>query len=74
MLAWLFPRLNVGVPENRTMEAFAPIIMSLAAGDSDRYQLFHPDENGLMRFFSDCAANTDRRVVTLEKARKLRLR
>lgn len=74
MLAWIFGRLDVGAPHNRTMEAFLPIILSLVEGDSDRYQLLHPKEDGLRQFFADCAANTDRRVITLDKARKLRLR
>jgi hypothetical protein len=74
MLAWIFARLEVGAPKNHTMRAFAPIIMGLVEGDSDRYQLMHPQEAGLRRFFADCEANTDRRVVSLNKARKLRLR
>ena len=74
MLAWIFSRLEVGVPKNETMYEFAPIIMGLVNGDSDRYQLFHPKENGLIRFFAENEANTDRKVVSLSKARKLRLR
>lgn len=74
MLAWIYARLNVGVPRNRTMDAFAPIILSLVEGDSDRYQLFHPKEDGLRQFFADCANDTARRVVVLQKAKKLRLR
>jgi hypothetical protein len=74
MLAWIFTRLEVGVPKNHTMDKFAPIIMSLVEGDSDRYQLLHPKEDGLRQFFVDCEATADRRVIRLDKARKLRLR
>jgi Protein of unknown function (DUF3800) len=74
MLAWIFGRLNVGAPQNQTMAKFAPIIMSLFEDDSDRYQLFHPKEAALLQFFAGCEANENRRVVTLDKARKLRLR
>jgi hypothetical protein len=74
MLAWIFARLDVGVPKNRTMTAFAPIIIELVEGDSDRYQLLHPKEDGLRQFFSDCASDKNRRVVSLDKPRKLRLR
>jgi hypothetical protein len=74
MLAWIFARLNVGVPNNRTMDAFRPIILGLVQDDSDHYQLLHPKEDSLRRFFADNAANQERRVVRLDKARKLRLR
>lgn len=74
MLAWIFGRLEVGVPDNQTMSRFAPIIMGLVEGDSDRYRLFHPKEAALTQFFADCAAQKERRVVSLKKARKLRLR
>jgi hypothetical protein len=51
MLAWIMTRLNVGVPDNHTMRAFAPIIISLVDGQSSRYQIFHPTGETLRRFF-----------------------
>jgi len=74
MLAWIYPRLDVGIPRNRTMDAFGPIILSLVEGDSDRYKLLHPKEAGLRQFFKDNAADKDHRVIQLNKARTLRLR
>jgi len=70
MLAWIFGRLEAGVPQNQTMSKFAPIIMSLVADDSDRYQLLHLKEDGLRQFFADNAGGPNRRVVNLEKTRK----
>jgi hypothetical protein len=74
MLAWIFARLDVGVPKNHTMKALAPIILSLVEGDSDRYQLFHPKEKALIQFFAEQPSGKDRIVVSLDKAKKLRLR
>lgn len=76
MVAWIFPRLNVGFKFNHTMQAFAPLIQGLVAGQSHRYQLLHPNENGLVRYFNDQIQRRDeeRYLVSLEKARKLRLR
>jgi hypothetical protein len=74
MLAWLFGRLDVVAPNNHTMRAFAPIFVSLTDGEGDRYQCLHPTDRGLRQFFADCAADANRRVITLDKARKLRLR
>jgi hypothetical protein len=75
MLAWIMARLAVGVPQNHTMRAFAPIIQTLTDGQSDRYQLFHPKADGLMKFFAQARARQDdRMLVHVEKARKLKLR
>jgi len=76
MFAWIMTRLNVGVPDNHTMRAFAPIIPTLVAGQSERYQLFHPNTDGLIRFFNDQRERRDDEqwVVALQKRRKLRLR
>jgi hypothetical protein len=73
MQAWIWTRVKAGVPNNPRMDAFAPIIMSLVEGQSDRYQVLHPKEDGLRQFFSD-QANHSYKIVRLDKAKKLRLR
>lgn len=55
MLAWIMTRGEVGFPNNRTMDEFAPVVWDLVRGKSGRYQCFHPDENGLRRFFFEQA-------------------
>ena len=75
MLAWIITRMDVGVPKNHTMKAFAPIIMTLAAGRSKQYQLFHPEGDLLQRFFAEQVQNFDQSVVaTYKKPRKMSLR
>jgi hypothetical protein len=75
MVAWIFARLNVGVPKNHTMAAFAPLIMSLVEGQSERYQLFHPKPEGLLKFFEQAKQRQDERMlVKFKKPRKLLLR
>jgi hypothetical protein len=76
MLSWIMTRLDVGIPDNHTMRAFGPIILSLVEGQSHRYQMLHLKTEGLIRYFNDQAArrDEDRFLVSFEKARKLRLR
>lgn len=74
MLAWIMTRLNVGVPDNHTMNAFAPIIMDMVTGRSDRYQLFHPNTDGLKRFFDENLSNANRVTVGYNMKQKLALR
>jgi hypothetical protein len=74
MFAWIMTRLNVGLPDTHSMRAFIPIIPSLVEGLSHRYQLFHPAEEGLLKYFDDQITNPNVMLVQMEKARKLRLR
>ena len=74
MLAWTFARLNVGIPDNHTMRAFAPLIMRLVEGQSGKYQLLHPSADLMRRFFDEQMAATPPVVVDMSKARKGRLR
>jgi hypothetical protein len=73
MFAWIMSRLNVGVPENHTMGAFSPIILSLVQGQSPKYQLFHPDRGALLSFFEQAMSRQDdRMLVTFDEARQAR--
>lgn len=74
MLAWIMTRLNVGVPNNHTMNAFAPIIIDMVKGRSDRYQLFHPIADGLKQFFTENLSNANRVTVRYNMKQKLSLR
>lgn len=74
MLAWIMGRLNVGVPTNHSMQAFAPIIMRLVDGQSAKYQLFHPKGDLMKRFFQEQASMPPPVIVDLEKARVPKLR
>ena len=79
MLAWIFARLNVGAPDNHTMNAFRPHIMSLLVeGQNARYQLFHPKADGLQMFFRQTKEREDDKMLVHfrkdRKPRKLRLR
>src|SRR5215203_793614 len=65
MLAWTFARLNVGVPDNHTMRAFAPLIMRLVEGQSGKYQLLHPSADLMRRFFDEQMAATPPVVVDM---------
>ena len=74
MLAWTMTRMEIGVPHNHTMGAFAPIFMDLVKGQSGKYHLFHPTGDYLKRFFDEQMSMPPPIVVTLSKARKPRLR
>jgi hypothetical protein len=74
LLAWTFARLRVGAPRNQTMTAFAPIIMDLVEGRSDRYQLLYLKGDTLQRFFDEQNAAGPMFLADTKKARKFRLR
>jgi hypothetical protein len=69
LLAWTMTRMSVGVPDNHSMRAFAPHLMRLVEGKSDRYQLFHPEGDLMRRFFQEQTRPS--LIADLRKAKRM---
>jgi hypothetical protein len=76
MLAWIMTRLTVGAPSNHTMRTFVPLLNWMVRDQSQRtkYYLFHSTGEHLRQFFNEQMSRQDHIVVSLEKAKRGRLR